>query len=82
MLGDMEDLCVLCEPLDAKAGVNAYPMKVAKKKSREELDIVNVVEWRSRSNPDDRRFLLVRRPKGGMFLSLLYCMALKFELSF
>jgi hypothetical protein len=45
------------------AAVTAYPMKADKKKAREELDIVNVIEWRSGSN---RQFLLVRRPEGGL----------------
>lgn len=39
-------------------------MKANKKKAREELDIVNVVEWRSGSDRD-RQFMLVRRPEGG-----------------
>lgn len=38
-------------------------MKVERKKQREELNIVSVVEWR-RGN--DRRFLLTRRPEGGL----------------
>ena len=38
-------------------------MKVERKKQREELDVVNVVEWR---NEQDRFFILVRRPEGGM----------------
>jgi A/G-specific adenine glycosylase len=37
-------------------------MKVERKKQREELNIVSVVEWRS---GDDRWFLLTRRPEGG-----------------
>jgi hypothetical protein len=42
-------------------------MKADKKKAREELDIVNVIEWRSGSN---RQFLLVRRPEGGLLFFL------------
>jgi A/G-specific adenine glycosylase len=38
-------------------------MKVERKKQREELNIVSVVEWRSGS---DRWFLLTRRPEGGL----------------
>ncbi|KAJ7637148.1 hypothetical protein FB45DRAFT_1001978 [Roridomyces roridus] len=64
---DMEDLCKLCEPLPDSPVVTAYPMKADKKKAREELDIVNVVEWRSGS---DRQFLLVRRPEGGLLAGL------------
>jgi A/G-specific adenine glycosylase len=59
---DIEDLCSICEPLTDDTSVTAYPMKANKKKAREELDIVNVVEWRSGS---DRQFMLVRRPEGG-----------------
>ena len=42
-----------------------FPMKVDRKKAREELDIVNVVEWRHRTGSQDRWFLLVKRPEGG-----------------
>ncbi|KAK7046650.1 J domain-containing protein [Favolaschia claudopus] len=66
-LVDIEDLCELCEPLTEGAAVTVYPMKADKKKAREELDIVNVVEWRSGS---DRQFLLVRRPEGGLLAGL------------
>jgi hypothetical protein len=45
--------------------VTAYPMKAERKKAREELDIVNVVEWQSEK---ERFFLLVRRPEGGRLL--------------
>jgi len=43
-------------------------MKVDRKKVREELDIVNVVEWRQDLNSDERFFLLVRRPETGILL--------------
>lgn len=59
---DIEDMCSLCEPLPASALVTSFPMKVERKKAREEIDIVNVVEWR---RGGDRWFLLVRRPEGG-----------------
>jgi hypothetical protein len=42
-------------------------MKVERKKSREELDVVNVIEWRCNAKPDERWFLLVRRPEGGKY---------------
>jgi A/G-specific adenine glycosylase len=58
---DIEDMCTLCEPLSENF-VTTYPMKAERKKAREELDIVNVVEWRS---DKERLFLLVRRPEGG-----------------
>ncbi|KAF7349290.1 hypothetical protein MSAN_01718500 [Mycena sanguinolenta] len=66
-LTDIEDLCEICEPLANGTGVTAYPMKASKKKAREELDIVNVVEWRSRS---DRQFIIVRRPDSGLLAGL------------
>ncbi|KAJ7695449.1 DNA glycosylase [Mycena rosella] len=66
-VSDIEDLCKMCEPLAVDPAVTAYPMRVDKKKAREELDIVNVVEWRSGS---DRQFLLVRRPEGGLLAGL------------
>ncbi len=42
-------------------------MKAEKKKAREELDIVNVIEWRKcrSAGARERWFLLVRRPEGG-----------------
>ncbi|KAJ6571712.1 DNA glycosylase [Mycena capillaripes] len=64
---DIEDLCKICEPLIDEPLVTAYPMKADKKKAREELDIVNVVEWRFGS---DRHFLLVRRPEVGLLAGL------------
>lgn len=62
---DIEELCALCEPLPAGSPVTAYPMKTEKKKAREELDIVNVIEWRKHAAGEERWFLLVRRPEGG-----------------
>ena len=39
-------------------------MKVERKKAREEIDVVNVIEWQS---PDSGRFfILVRRPEKGL----------------
>ncbi|KAF8500208.1 DNA glycosylase [Russula emetica] len=70
--GDIEDLCTLCDPIPVADGfdapsVTSYPMKVERKKQREELNIVSVVEWRSGS---DRWFLLTRRPEGGLLAGL------------
>ena len=69
--GDIEDLCTLCDPVPVSDGfdappVTSYPMKVERKKQREELNIVSVVEWRSGG---DRWFLLTRRPEGGLLSS-------------
>lgn len=61
--GDIEDLCKLCEPLVGPSTVSAFPMKAERKKPREEMDIVNVIEWCDPSG--SRHFLLVRRPEGG-----------------
>ncbi|KZT70461.1 DNA glycosylase [Daedalea quercina L-15889] len=68
-VGDIEELCALCEPLPAGSPVTSYPMKVVKKKVREELDIVNVIEWRRHAD-GERWFLLVRRPEGGLLAGL------------
>ena len=54
----------MCEPLPVGSSVTAFPMKVERKKAREELDIVNVVEWRH-PQTHERWFLLIRRPDGG-----------------
>ncbi|KDQ60186.1 hypothetical protein JAAARDRAFT_56149 [Jaapia argillacea MUCL 33604] len=68
---DIEELCTLCESLPHLKGssslVTAFPMKAERKKAREELDLVNVVEWR---HGDQRWFLLVRRPEGGLLAGL------------
>ena len=48
---DTEELCTLCEPFPADESdtdlVTIYPMKVERKKAREELNSVNVIEWRT-----------------------------------
>ena len=67
-IGDIEDLCSLCEPLPSPFAVTALPMKAEKKKAREEVDIVSVVEWKSTAESEDRWFLLVRRPEKGKHL--------------
>ena len=69
LLPDIEELCTLCEPLPDGSPVTTYPMRAEKKKAREELDIVNVIEWRKDRNADatNRWFLLVRRPEGGEY---------------
>ncbi|CAL1708848.1 unnamed protein product [Somion occarium] len=67
---DIEELCSLCEPLPYPANVTSFPMKAERKKAREELDIVNVIEWRPSGNSDDRWFLLIRRPEGGLLAGL------------
>jgi A/G-specific adenine glycosylase len=71
--GDIEDLCTLCDAIPVSDGfdapsVTSYPMKVERKKQREELNIVSVIEWRSGG---DRWFLLTRRPEGGSSCSKL-----------
>lgn len=66
---DIEDICGLCEPLTGN-GVMSYPMKAERKKAREELDIVNVVEWRPIQNSDERWFLFRRRPSTGLLAGL------------
>ncbi|KIM42337.1 hypothetical protein M413DRAFT_444760 [Hebeloma cylindrosporum] len=66
---DIEDVCQTCEPLSAYEGVNSYPMKVDRKRAREELDLVNVIEW-GKLNSKERWFLLVRRPEGGLLAGL------------
>jgi A/G-specific adenine glycosylase len=61
-----------------------YPMKTKRKAVREELDVVNVVEWRG-NDDKERWFLLVRRPRKGQctsdhalsaFDSLICCLRL------
>jgi A/G-specific adenine glycosylase len=57
-------MCTVCEPVPDGATVTVYPMKADRKKAREELDIVNVIEWHDTAT-GDRQFLLVRRPESG-----------------
>ncbi|TDL21545.1 DNA glycosylase [Rickenella mellea] len=74
---DIEDLCTLCAPLPLTGGVTRFPMKVVKKKAREEVDVVCVVEWRGGGGDvwkgkgkGQRWFLLVRRPEKGLLAGL------------
>ncbi|KAF8633052.1 hypothetical protein AX15_001531 [Amanita polypyramis BW_CC] len=67
---DMEGQCTLCEPIPGEHAVTIYPMRVDRKKAREELDIVNVIEWCSSPASKDRWFLLVRRPENGLLAGL------------
>ncbi|KAG1860784.1 DNA glycosylase [Suillus subluteus] len=66
---DIEELCLVCDPIPSDEDITIYPMKAERKKPREELDSVNVIEWRCR-NSRDRWFLLVRRPQGGLLAGL------------
>ncbi|KIY45065.1 DNA glycosylase [Fistulina hepatica ATCC 64428] len=68
-VADIEDACTLCEPLTGLS-VTSYPMKVVRKKAREELDVVNVLEWRPHADAEERWILLVRRPEGGLLAGL------------
>ncbi|KAI0688384.1 DNA glycosylase [Cytidiella melzeri] len=67
---DIEDLCSICEPLPLPLSVTAFPMKVERKKARQELDIVNVVEWRHQPGSQDRWFLLIKRSDAGLLAGL------------
>lgn len=67
---DIEDLCTICLPHvhPNSTGVVRYPMKVEKKKAREETDLVLALEWRSvkeDSSEVERWFLLEKRPDEG-----------------
>ncbi|KAI0318077.1 DNA glycosylase [Amylostereum chailletii] len=71
-VADIEEICASCEPIPQSENavsppVTSYPMKVERKKQREELDIVNVIEWHGN---DKRWFLLVRRPEEGLLAGL------------
>jgi A/G-specific adenine glycosylase len=73
---DLEDIakgttCKMCLPLDPPSldrEVTLYPLKVVKKKSRDEDIAVCVVEWFSSSTDVEQgsMVLLVKRPKTGM----------------
>lgn len=55
-----------------------YPLKVVKKKSRDEDLAVCVVEWRSRGNDQAEKILLVKRPKTGKYpIRCFFCRTLK-----
>ncbi|KAF6747160.1 DNA glycosylase [Ephemerocybe angulata] len=69
-IGDIEDLCTVCEPLPTAFDVTMLPMKAEKKKAREETDFVNVVEWRATPGSTDRWFLLTKRPEKGLLAGL------------
>jgi adenine-specific DNA glycosylase len=61
---DIEDICDICVPYDEEPDVTSYPMKVDKKKPREESDLVLVLQWRSRSEEDPSYFLRKRSEHG------------------
>ena len=42
-----------------------FPVRTERKRAREEVDIVNVVEWRWMFDPPRRHFLMVKRPDRG-----------------
>ncbi|KAL0581509.1 hypothetical protein V5O48_000567 [Marasmius crinis-equi] len=67
---DMEDLCNLCEPVDDPSDVTIYPMKIERKKSREETDVVSVIEWCPPNTNTRPQILLVRRPEKGLLAGL------------
>lgn len=46
-------------------------MKCERKRAREELDLVNVIEWRSTLDPENRKIFMVKRPEGGKPLILI-----------
>lgn len=62
---DIEDMCTVCEPFTSPVDITSFPMKVERKKAREELDIVNVIEWHSKSSARDRHILMIKRPEKG-----------------
>jgi len=69
---DIEDACTVCETLPQTGllggpPVTSYPMATERKKQREELDMVYVIEWIGK---EDRWFLLVRRPEAGLLAGL------------
>ncbi|KAH6900898.1 A/G-specific adenine DNA glycosylase [Coprinopsis sp. MPI-PUGE-AT-0042] len=64
---DIEEMCTLCEPIPSPISIVDFPMKVEKKKAREEVDVVNIVEWRK---DGERWFLLVKRPEKGLLAGL------------
>ncbi|KAF9447147.1 hypothetical protein P691DRAFT_761024 [Macrolepiota fuliginosa MF-IS2] len=69
-LPDIEDSCGVCEPMIPGWDITAFPMKADRKKAREELDIINIIEWRYDKASHQRFFLLVRRPETGLLAGL------------
>ncbi|KAL0070289.1 hypothetical protein AAF712_002781 [Marasmius tenuissimus] len=67
---DIEDACTLCDPVDDSSDVTIYPMKVERKKSREETDVVSVIEWCPPDTGAQPQILLVRRPEKGLLAGL------------
>ncbi|RXK38525.1 A/G-specific adenine glycosylase [Tremella mesenterica] len=67
-----EETCTLCVPIpDSNGGnipnVTIFPMRKDKKVSREEEEVVSIVEW---SGLGERRWLLVKRPETGLLAGL------------
>jgi len=62
--------CALCAPIPGDGeripGVTVFPMKKDKKTSREENEVVCVVEWKC-EDEDSRRWLFTKRPEKGEY---------------
>jgi A/G-specific adenine glycosylase len=67
-VSDIEELCGICAPIPGSTTVESFPMRAERKKAREETDVVRVVEWRANPTSQERWFVLVRRPDGGLRL--------------
>ena len=63
----LDDECPMCEPVPRaellKPSVTIFPMRKEKKTSREEEEVVSVVEWRGESS----KWLFTKRPETGLF---------------
>ncbi|ORX36845.1 DNA glycosylase [Kockovaella imperatae] len=60
--------CTLCEPIPTTIpSVCIFPMRKEKKTSREEHEVVCILEWRSDT---DRRWLFTKRPDKGLLAGL------------
>lgn len=71
------DECGLCVPIPSSTpdqhtlpSVMVFPMRKEKKTSREEEELVSIIEWRSATSSASRRWLFVKRPEKGLLAGL------------
>ncbi|RSH82220.1 hypothetical protein EHS25_005930 [Saitozyma podzolica] len=69
------DGCDLCLPIPSEEtqripSVTVFPMRKEKKASREEEELVCVVEWQAEQGSEDRKWLFVKRPERGLLAGL------------
>ncbi|KDE05481.1 hypothetical protein MVLG_04170 [Microbotryum lychnidis-dioicae p1A1 Lamole] len=73
-VGDIEDLCQLCSPIENFSprthDVIQYPMAKERKKPREEETAVCILEWQPEDPEKEKEVLMCKRPEKGLLAGL------------